>query len=301
MEKVDFVIVAYKEELTMLRLQARSFSKFVPRNIIGNIYIVINDSNSNFCFHYVYRNVLPEFGNLASCVRIMETRTFAPGVQNKSGYVSQQIAKLKACDIVESPLYITLDAKNFFIKPVSLSLFFDNGIPRSYIENYEAEFQVSMINECYRYWGTGEEKRTYRLPAMMTPFIMYGNVAKNIIKEMENKSGEDFVNAFSKSFQVHSEFILYSTFIVNCGDEIDSVYRPSPSMSITLWGGCWSGENAFSGVLEYAKNSDAFMIGLHRKRIAQMNSVEHQDLRIFLSRIGLFEEEDGFNIQATCQ
>lgn len=296
---LEYVVVTYRAELELLRLQARSFAKFVPSSLVRRIVIAVNDADMMFCFNYIYRNVLPEFGCHSSKVRVVELGMISPGATGFSGYVSQQILKIMISKFVEGRCYIVLDGKNFFIGPVSYASFFseESGLPRAKFEQYEANFQCSIISSCYELFDVPSSVRVNYLPAMMTPFAVHKEIALELIERLEKKKCLAFEAAFFQSLKVHSEFLMYSTFIVSEGIDYDDLYAPCSAMSLTLWKGYCLGADALSGALKRARETGCLMIGVHSNRVAQMGVEEHDVMLRFLSDIDLFSAGDGFRFR----
>lgn len=294
MRSMDFFTVVYKSELCLLKLQAISFEKFVNPEIINNIYVIVNDHEPDFSFSWIYKNVIRCYGDLAPKVRILETRFVDQYALKHDGYIAQQIVKLMAHTLSISPYYCVLDAKNFFIKPISIDNFFD-GRPRINFEEYKSDYQVYLINGYYNYNGVQQNDRTYNLPAMMTPFVFSVENVKSMINAMEARSGKYFAQAFASAIDGHAEFLAYSTYLWR--NKALGIYSRSGRMSLTLWEGYWLGPDALTAALNTALSGEEFMVGLHTKRIRQMDVAEHEVFGRFLNKIGLFQLSEGFRLE----
>jgi hypothetical protein len=121
---MDFVTVCFNKDLPQLKLQAVSMSKFLNDFPVGNIFIVVNDENFEYCQTYIQNNVLPYYRQLREQVKIINGDLL---VNSMFRYFNQMLLKLLAANLVESQHYCILDAKTFLLAPWSNEDIYHDG------------------------------------------------------------------------------------------------------------------------------------------------------------------------------
>jgi hypothetical protein len=109
---IDIVTVVFKQELPILKVQAKSVDLYCKDLDIQTIFVIVNDDDS------VVNLIDPGWwGSLQSQVRIIPRSLFAcQFVEN--GWVSQQALKLLASSLSDYTWSIVLDAKTLFVTPM---------------------------------------------------------------------------------------------------------------------------------------------------------------------------------------
>jgi len=123
---LDFVTVAFRGDLPLLRLQARSMARHLDPAIVGRVIVVENAPRDAAFAEDFARDVLPAYGALAPRVRLVPgdvLGTFEGAARRDNGWRRQQALKLEAHRVVAAPVYVTLDCKNHLVRPTGADAF----------------------------------------------------------------------------------------------------------------------------------------------------------------------------------
>ena len=123
---LDFVTVAFRADLPLLRLQARSMARHLDPALPGQVIVIGNAPGDAALAGDFAREILPEYGALAPRVRWVPGEALADfrgAPRRDSGWRRQQALKLEAHRLVTAPAYVTLDCKNHFIRPAGHDAF----------------------------------------------------------------------------------------------------------------------------------------------------------------------------------
>ena len=147
----DIVTVVFRDEIPLLRLQARSLVKFFDHSAINSIIVIVNDRFENDCVKAV-DGMSGDYGVLKSKLRIVRPgelqghlperiatrierfyithlvdllrngnpwrKSTAQGWRGNKGWRMQQAFKLMSVSVCTGSHVLILDAKNHFISPV---------------------------------------------------------------------------------------------------------------------------------------------------------------------------------------
>lgn len=286
---MEFVTVVYRKELAQLKLQARSFKRFCVPNSLSLVTIVVNDEeNEAFCFNYVEREVLPEFGPLRNKIRVLASGAVIGSFPGIRGYLTQQVLKMTYSKVALGENYVVLDAKNFFIRDQEPFDFFDAaGRGVRLFETY-AGYKAEIVEEYNAFLDVPAERRTSLLPAMMTPFPMRCSLARGAIDLVEKRAGTGFADAFFK-LRRHSEFLLYVVALQAQGIPVGSVFEGSRSTNTTIWQCNDDGVAGIDWHVDLARQRRDVMFGLHSRCVPRMRDTQWVRFEAFLAELGLAE------------
>ncbi|TCZ58754.1 DUF6492 family protein [Roseicella aquatilis] len=290
---MDLVTVVYGKELPQLAVQAKSIEKYLDPEKIGNIFVVINDEKEEECFDTFYSKIIKNYGSKQGLVRPLGVSMFANGALiSVPGYISQQALKLLSAEFCTSDHYLALDAKNFFIRTTSKADFFaEDGTPYCKYGLFEGA-KHKILQNYYDLFRVADNRRTNKLPAMMTPFVLYRNHVLNLPPYVELFSKTDFLKTFLFDVKPQSEFLLYVTYLISLGVDPNTIYREVRSLSTTLWPSMASGRPALENHFKYAIANRVPMFGLHRGRALNMSPDEQQSFHQFLVELDLASDDE---------
>lgn len=120
-EVIDIIVVAYRNDIFFLEIQARSILLYIPPEKIGNIYICVNDED-NYC-KFIDSNW---WGHLSHKVKIIPKSYFGSD-PTLDGWSSQQLYKILLANQAESTWSLCLDSKTWFVKNLDWELWFDDN------------------------------------------------------------------------------------------------------------------------------------------------------------------------------
>lgn len=287
---MDIVTIVYAAELNLLRLQARSFARFLAPDPALRLRILVNDPpRAAACAAFIAARVLPEYGPLAPQVRVLDGREVAPGIAAIPGYVAQQVLKLRYAARVGAADYVTLDAKNLLAAPfdIAAGLWDEAGRPRASFEAFAGD-QAAARDACFAFWGVPSgSARPAALPAMMTPYVLRAPLVRRMIGEAEARAGGPDLEEWLARQHYPSEYLLYATWLVARGIDPAALFAPGPPLNLTLWRGYAAGAAALRQALEGAGTPARPFLGLHRLRIAEMTAEERAAVQEVLAARGL--------------
>ena len=275
MEEFDFATVIYKEELNILRAQARSFAVHLSPTMVRNIFLVINDFDLT-ADDLV--EIVDLYGPLSARVRILDRAVVAPKMYAKThGWWGQQIVKLRLCQHATSRYVIILDSKNHFIRPVSPDHFVtrDGRIMTSlvsYVNNAEDHCRGS-----FAYFGMDATPYIGALPPSITPITLRREIVLQMIEFIEKRANTNFEVEFLKHSNT-TEFILYYAFLIFCGRTIETEYVVVEPQVATLFLDKVRDENRFDSIMFQACRRSPIAFGIHRAAVRELTA--HQIGRI---------------------
>lgn len=209
---LTFVTVVYSNELDYLQTQARSFDLYVDPNLVDTIAIIVNDDPQ-----VVDQIDTGWWGQFADRVKI--TQQHYPAV---AGWDSQQLGKLLGAERATTEWSIALDAKTWFIKPVSHSSFFIGNRAWATMykigPNHRQYFQSSLdfVNQLYNI-------DMQVLLHSGVPYVFHTETVKTMIDNVE----ENFIDFFLKQVQHPTllvEFYLYSAYVLKHYGDYNQLY-----------------------------------------------------------------------------
>ena len=210
--KIDFCTIIFNNpiELNLLKVQAYSF-KFIDPNIINKIFIIYNDvvkRNMQDIIDY-YPYTIREKVNIIYYSDMELDISFL-----NHGWQLQQLLKLHASNWIETEFYCVLDAKNHFLKVVTLDDMFCEETKYNVFTSPGACVNNFYMENCLSYYGLDPlfYKDREILVSMSTPFIFETACVKNMISYIETKEGTKFEPFFMKNTNI-TEFYLYSAYL----------------------------------------------------------------------------------------
>jgi hypothetical protein len=216
----DILSVVYEPELPLLKIQAQSIQKYVNHSEIRNIRIMVNDADIG-----VARSIDREWwGPLKNKVIITPRgKLFTPMLRSR-GWITQQLCKLMGAAQSKSDWVMILDAKTWFVKPVSEQMLFLNGRamvitmePHSGFAQgqavLEAEHGVSL---------------SYSIGPMGVPYWFHVPTVQSIISEHKDFPNYFMTVADNPTFV--TEFLLYSCAVIK-NQLFDQLYHHKLSWS----------------------------------------------------------------------
>lgn len=284
---VSIVTVTFTGDKWTMLLQAHSIEKFVKEPTTH--YVIIEDQHGKTTSTLEWLCLLQPIYKKHKLVLLDKTSApelfFEWDKGSPAGWDQQQYIKLKIHELIHTEYYLTLDSKNFFIRPSSLTEFYGiegcdtvmsiNDIPQHPSLPYWFNW-MSLIEQC-----TGKTRPSDFWFAG-TPFNLKTSIVKEIFKhDIEGM----FIKALDScyvnptDYENHtriSEYILYAFFT-------DAVRDAS------LYWSCGYGpgmSNELESLYQDRMNDGARpLFTLHRDRLA---SVQHrQDVINYLIFCGL--------------
>lgn len=271
---IDVVSVVFREELSVLRLQARSVELYCQHIGIKNIYVIVNDDNS------VAANIDPAWwGTLSSLVEIIPRSTFGNAwVQN--GWVSQQVLKIYGAAQSANTWALILDAKSLLVKNIDLSDLMPQGQPMvGSLDVYPVFQRSQQIAE-----NLFNIKLEKQLGPGGVPFLMHCETVRNMIAETQSLTSKNFAEWFQDQGML-TEFILYSAYLQHRYKSFETLYgKQSRLNNINV---CHSEVEQFDKKFKSMKDSGVVAVSIHRNAWNKLSQLQRQEFKDFLVSRGI--------------
>lgn len=276
---LDLITVVFRDDVPLLKIQAKSIINNFSPDDVNTITIVVNDDAS------VVDLIDPSWwGKYQDCVKIQQ-RTFESRV---NGWESQQLCKLLAAATADSAWSIVLDAKTWFVKKFNYNDIFDKlGKPgvglstvfevfkssQQFIESY---YNISMPNV---------------VGPQGVPFIFHTETAKELVN-----SEDDFVDFFQTNVRypnLITEFHLYSGFVIKKYQNINALYNLDLKFNVINVDKCEV--DKFDEALGHMYHPSILTASIHRKVYSQLSTKQLQNWKKFLTVKELLQTSEQFD------
>ena len=262
---IDVITVAFEDELTSLKLQARSLELFVKD--IDSIVVVVNQDQA--C-----RIDTRWWGRYHDKVTVIHRDLFGR-LWSPNGWVSQQALKLLAATQCASKWVVILDAKTIFVTDFAL----DETRPTVGALDIYPVFEPSrrIANDLF-----GIDLKQQLGPGGV-PFVINSERTRDMISWIENHTGEFFAAWFQQQGRL-TEFILYSAWILYSTGSLDSIYDTGRN-TITPVNVCHSEVARFEQ--KFCDMPQATTVSIHRNAWSQLTPDQQQSYLDFLHSRGI--------------
>lgn len=266
---IDLITVVFREELSILRLQARSTELYCSAAALGRIYVIINDADMD-----AGEIDLNWWGSLRDRVTVVHRSAWTV-VYVENGWLTQQMLKLMATDLCRSTWSMVLDAKTIFVKPVAPV----SDRPLVGVLDIYPVFDVSRqrVNDLF-----GVEL-TQQLGPGGVPFILNNELTREMIKEVSLRTGQSFGQWFQAQGMV-TEFILYSGYVLYKFGSFDAIYN-TESIAVKPCNLCHSEVASFGR--KFAEMQHSTTVSIHRRAWQQLTAEQQNAYTQFLADRGI--------------
>lgn len=263
--RFTFATVVFEPEKELLDVQARSFAAHLRSDEVAKILVI--DNTARGLGRRDRERFARAYGPLAPLVEITRLPEVA-ALQGQHGWRRQQIAKLTVSRMVDTPFYITLDAKNHFIRDITLADFFaSDGRARSGWHSYEHHPLAEELRHTLAELGADSaaiESAVAWFPVTATPFVLSTSETRGLIAAVGG-SDEEFSREFAR--RGFLEFFLYSGWLEFHSVGFGALYVADPIQAPTLWPGAVD-QAKVAATLAHADAIDAPLLGVHRRSLA---------------------------------
>jgi hypothetical protein len=299
-----FATVVFEEELPLLKLQARSISKFVAKENVDKIIIFVNDAIEERVKDLV-REIQPEYGVHQDRVQILTGNDIFPkpklthffkfgikslpfffyfplfqrkpkGWRGFSGWQVQQAFKIMSGYYCTSPYMLILDAKNILLRDFILKDYVaQDGKPKA---------QFMPITNKARVWLDSSSKsidadididNIHTVTQFTTPFCVRPSLLCQAADLLRHKWGTT-QTAFTLLKQKPTEFMILNALCYHKYGNINSEFSPGLPKPISL----------------FLSNADAII----EEKIVSMEKMEHTFIGLHAGVIGRLTEAQTLRI-----
>lgn len=223
---IDTITVVFKEELQLLKIQARSFELYIDPDKIKNIYVVVNDEVDVLSLIDT-----AWWGVNAHKVRLIH-RLEHGNFYYLDGWSSQQIHKLCAARGAESEWSMCFDAKTWLAQPLVWDKLFDGDRPRlNAIDTIPAFIKARVFVE-----NLFNVTLDQTIGPAGVPFMFHtATVVEmcDIIQETKGVGFGEYMSYHMYDPDRVTEFVLYSGFVKFKYGGFDALYSESQVYSIS--------------------------------------------------------------------
>ena len=267
---IDICTVVFDAELDVLKLQARSIELYCQHIGLKNIFVMVNDLST----------VDPAwYGTFADRVRVVPRADFGCA-WNDNGWVSQQVLKMLGSAMSNNAWCMIVDAKTLFVRPVELDQVLVDGRAATGSLSIYPVFDASR-NITNQLFGID-------LPAQLgpggVPFFVEPSLAREMIEEVERKTGQDFSDYFQQQGRL-TEFILYSGYVWYRDQSFDKRYHSqSRIMPCNL---CHSETGIFDSKFRIMNQPETLTVSIHRNAWSKLSKEQQQQYHRLLAERGI--------------
>jgi len=267
---IDICTVVFDAELEVLKLQARSIELYCQDIGLNNIFVMINDSSQ----------VDPAwYGSFADHVKIVPRSTF-DCEWSDNGWVSQQVLKILGSAMSNNAWCMIVDAKTLFVRPVELDQVLVDGRAATGSLSIYPVFEPSrnITNQLF----------DIDLPAQLgpggVPFFVEPSLTREMIKEVEHRTGQDFTDYFQQQGML-TEFILYSGYVWYRDCTFDRRYHPQSRIHPANL--CHSETGIFDSKFNTMNQPETLTVSIHRNAWTQLTEQQQQQYHNLLAKRGI--------------
>lgn len=283
---VDFVTILFRDDVSLMKLQAKSIKQFVSPECVGRIFLIVNELAPELVYSALANEVLPEYGDLISHLEIVPfTRIMRPHVA-VGGYRTGQALRLLASRIVGAEDYVALDPKAHFIRPMNYGAFVDprSGKARAYklrrLPNSAREFQAA-----FEYFEAPMPE--FFLP-VRAPFTFKSAAVRAMLEAVEAREGAHFDDFFTASTHNMSEFGLYQGWLAARPDGFEALYRFGGRNTAGIFARTPSNAEGMEEALTSLAAEATQSFSLHRKRLGTLADEDWHRIMATWVESGLF-------------
>ncbi len=270
MHQYAFVTIVFGAELELLLLQARSMSLYLNPTIVSEIVVINNDSRP--LGQSQISKIKEEYGPLKSLVRFYQAKEIC-NVPLTKGWRSQQVQKFAVANYIKSDRYVVLDAKTHLINNLDIRFLEDeSGRPTVNVYSYIDHPLYDVLNYVLKYLGVNPEEHALQFTATVTPFIFDTNLVRDMMIDIEQKSGRSFPDEFV--VQELTEFFLYSGWLLSKGIKLEDFFHFHQRFCQIVWGHLFSVDDCKFAIRVASDGAEPFF-SVHRKAIARFDLPQH--------------------------
>ena len=267
---IDICTVVFDAELDVLKLQARSIELYCQNIGLKNIFVMVNDSST----------VDPAwYGSFADRVKIVPRSTF-DCEWSDNGWVSQQVLKILGSAMSNNAWCMIVDAKTLFVRPIELDQVLVHGCAATGSMPIYPVFDTSrtITNQLF----------DIDLPAQLgpggVPFFVEPSLTREMIKEVEHRTGQDFTDYFQQQGML-TEFILYSGYVWYRDNTFDRRYHAQSRIQPANL--CHSETGIFDSKFRTMNQPETLTVSIHRNAWSKLSKEQQQQYYSLLTKRGI--------------
>lgn len=317
--RLSFVNVTFPGELPLLRLQARSMSRYLPVSLVEEVINIVNATNEAAARDEL-EGLRAEYGPLAPKVRnVTASEVFAAGPnrtglrhlpkalvarnpwlygrrragwRGNDGWQMQQALKLAAARVTTADTIVILDSKNIFVAPLRVEDFVaGNGKPLARFDRGKSQLSMRWLPASLKALGLDPRIASERpILSILTPAVVKRRLVCDLLDALEARQGP-VQNLFAMPWNRVTEFMLITAWCLKDG----GLARSFEDGAIDPWN-LNSGHDDGLRLRHVAGAATGKLVTPHRIVMTQLSPELRAALLALLSERGLLagaEEFDG--------
>jgi hypothetical protein len=285
-----FVTIVFDQEIPLLKIQARSFERFVPDNLVKDIYIIYNSPGELPKAHQA--DIRTGYGRHGSKITFWTADEIC-AMPMGSGWDRQQILKLAVANRVRTEHYTVLDAKSHLAAPLTVDfLQTSEGKQCANCADYTNHALRYALTRAFKYFKIDIEPYISKSLDTITPFTFYTKLVSSMMQDLAEKENTPFSAVFLKNG--FAEFTLYSAWLNSNGYDLDDLYHFHQIFPALIWDDTTSFEYVEKMIREIEEKTP--FISVHRRAYGSFDEATVERLATFWVERGLFESTDQVKI-----
>jgi len=286
MTTYTLVTVVHRVDYPLLRLQARSLSRYLRLGAADEIWVIANQGLRGTTDWQEF--LLRDYGPLANRVRLLDSSEVAAVGEATRGWVSQQILKLMVASLVTTDRYVVLDAKNHVVFPLRFEFFEVGAKLRSSRTNFEGNAMRPYLTGALRYFGVAESSVVSSFLPTITPFVFPTQLARTFVDTVAEREQCAFATAFGRLRT--TEFLLFGGYLCSQPGGIERVYDLTGRGYPVIWRR--TANQGFRGVEPVVARVEAERLPfftVHRPAFALLDVPSRESVAALWTRRHLFD------------
>jgi len=275
---IDIITVVFREELSILKLQAESIELYCQDINLGSIYVIVNDD---------ILDIDPKWwGSFSDRVRII-SRSAWPVQYVENGWLTQQLLKLLGAANSTNTWTMVLDAKTILVQPIDLTRIFDasDRLTWGYFEIFPVfEPAKNIVSKLFNI-----ELKNVAGPGGV-PFFFHNGTVRSMIKDIELRTNQVFADWFQQQGMV-TEFILYSGYLEYRDTTLDVMYTCNVEY-YKVCNVCHNETEIFNLKFIDMMHPNTLTVSVHRGAWKELSEIQRKAYRDYLIMHGISQAKD---------
>jgi hypothetical protein len=194
---MDFVTICFINDIPQLKIQARSFDKFLQNFPVERIIVVVN-GYFEICQSYFEQHIRHCYGSFADRVELISANNLIPKLMLNDSYFNQMRLKVLISREATAEHICLLDAKNFLVNEWTIEDVYRDGKLRCTIDEFGAHPNwKEHAKRSFEIFGLDESK--YPVFSPHTPFFVERSLLDficnkpNLLEEWQSKHLVEFL------------------------------------------------------------------------------------------------------------
>ncbi|GGL78778.1 DUF6492 family protein [Wenxinia marina] len=299
MTSLSFFTIVCAKDFEQWRLQARSLARYWRGDAAAPVHVVVNEeaeADRARVLDYV-RDNLGAYGALQANVRVHVSQDILRAPVSMRGWRVQQIVKMLAHRVVETPRIVILDSKNHFIETIDeLDFFASDDRPRTNWRKRSPDHsQHKWLRHSFADLGLDPSWADQPAPPTITPYPVTRDLLVRLTEHLDAENGLVETYFESKDNQ-SSEFFLIYAFVIRTYDDPQRYYAKGLVKLATIFNRFPETPELMQALLERVESGGVKVFSFHHGRKGRLLPADHARIVRLWQDKGLAGREDALEI-----